>query len=135
MTNFLIVLTGIEESKSFRRVSRLEDSILGKSSDFGSAGPVERCLVFNDGAFKLPCDQESFNKIVAFCKKSRATPEKFQSKTIPKSKPEYEAVDMDANVFGGDVLPPIPEEEDLDPHNEQDWSGAEDEGEDGVGQV
>lgn len=139
MTRFSIILTGIEESKSFRRVSRLEDSVSGKTTDFNPAGPVERCLVFNDGAFKIPCDQESFNKLVAFCRKSKVTPqdliEKFQSKTIPKANPEHETDNMDADVFGGG-LPPIPEEEEnTDDYNEQDWSGAEDEGEDGVGQV
>lgn len=129
MTKISIVLTGIEESRSYIRVSRLEDALSGKSSDFRVGGPAVRYLVFNDGALKIPCDQETFKKIVDLWNNSIPKgPNVKQS----KERSSIEGVEM----FGGDI-PPIPDEEDDEEYipDESDWSGAEDEGEDGVGQV
>jgi len=136
VTRFSLVLTGIEQTRSFTRISRVEDSFSGKNPDFTPAGPVKQFLIFNDGKLKLPCDQDTINKLAAFWKASRTKDPDIKPLRMKKT----ELVTEGADVFGGDDLPPIPDEdnepdEDNDLHNEQDWSGAEDEGEDGVGQV
>lgn len=117
MTKFSIALTGFEETRSFTRIDPIENALSGKSSDFKPLGPVSRFLVFNDGDIKIPCDPETYKKISAYWNKALAS--------APK-KPLEDSLPEEADVFGGDI-PPVPEE--------QEWSGAEDEGEDGVGQL
>lgn len=138
MSRFSIVLTGFEEMRSFvRSYDNIEDVMSGKAQDFKPAGKSVRLLVFNDGDLKIPCDSETFDRIVALwgrptkkasLETSPTNPIKVKNRNrIMETPPEEELAD----VFGGDI-PPIPEEV---PEELQDGSGAKDDADDGVGQI
>lgn len=139
MTKISMVLTGFEEARSFVRVDRIEDALSGKNTDFRPMGPATRFMIFNDGALKIPCDQETFSKILAYWKSARAKDSSVKPLRVVRGKAVTTDTSTDgADVFGGDI-PPIPDDEDQEETNDEttksDWSGAEDDGEDGVGQI
>lgn len=123
-----IVLTGIEQHRSFVRFQALEDLKHNKDS-FRPQGPVQNTLVFNDGDLRVPVDNATFKIIVDY----------LLTDGVPESphftKASVEDLPPGAEVFGGgneEVIPPPPVEEEQE---EDEWTGAEDDGDDGVGQL
>lgn len=126
----MIVLTGFEESRSFVR-----NPLNNGAAEFYPAGPITRYLVFNDGAFKIPCDDEVlFSRLVEYQRKDT------NSKSTPLSKASRVAVLPDipagADMFSATDIPaPPPEVEDEEDSPPDDWVGTQDDAEDGVGQL
>lgn len=131
MTKLSLILTGLEESRTFTRTSvGIEEAIHGKSN-FKPSKEVTRFLVFNDGEFKVPCDQDTFTNLIIYWGNKKE-----ENKLIDK----FNDTETLIELFGGDDSLPssIPSEnEELEkvPPIPPSWVGAEDDGEDGVGQV
>lgn len=131
-----IVLTGIRKVCEMEYVDTPESFVNGPASlEILSELMQDRTkhwLIFNNGLFQLPCDDETFKKVEAFFKPTVRTEESRPKKlailpTLPPEVPEG------AQVFSAEE-PPV-EEEDEDVTDEEDWSGAADNTADGVSQV
>lgn len=126
-----IVLTNIRESRSFVRNTKVEDALDGKgNSNFTPIGPVERWLVFNDGAFEIPCGDALFESITRYLERA---PQPIRKAVLPSTPPD---VPEGASTFSAeDEIPPPPDEEPEEEVSDDDWSGELDEAEDGVEQL
>ncbi len=134
-TRPIIVLTGFEEIRTFIRTERSDEAV---------PGPTNRYLIFNDGAFKIPCDKPIFEQVVQFWSS-------FDTKPAPRKATMPVPVDIPAGagVFSVENHLPTPsEDEDDDSPDDEDneepdlhemsingWAGSTDEAEDGVGQL
>lgn len=131
-----IVLTNIRESRAFIRNMRIEDALNGKGgANFSPIGPVERWLVFNDGAFEVPCGDALYEQISRYLEGNQTIIKR--RAVLPETPPD---IPEGASTFSAeDEIPPPPEDEpeDDDWKEEEDegWSGTPDEAEDGVGQL
>lgn len=92
-------------------------------------------MVFNDGAFEVPCDQELFDSVISYLSKnSEAAKPPPRLAVLPSDFPKG------AGVFSAEDLPPPPaepepEEEEEESEDDRDWAGASDDADDGVGQL
>jgi hypothetical protein len=111
-----IVLTGFEETRPI---------LMQRGGEFIS-GPTTHYLVFNEGAFRVPCDEETFQQIVEYWKYTSA-PTKAQDDDLPAG------VELFTATKAKEDIPPPPPDSSSD--NDDDWTGTQDDADDGVGQL
>lgn len=137
-----ILVTGVRESFSVTCATPLERLTEVNSSNsplLTKGNKVERWLIFNDGAFELPCGEKEYEQLLRYLysqqeplRKAEVVPIKKLAvlPTLPQEVPEG------AQVFSAtDDPPPPPEEEEEDDGDDTDWAGETDDAEDGVGQL
>lgn len=126
--NPTIILTGVEQHRAtVQTFDTIADAWAGRGT-VRPAGPATYSLVFNDGALRVPCDQDTFSKIKEFWHASQTNQSYASEDHEPESIPEG------ASTFSADDESPVDQDVDGDEDGE-DWAGEMDESEDGVGQL